>query len=119
MFQESTSLSSSGRYQVLRVLEHDGLSPQTWDSTMWDAQFFYYKAADSLSSGGLGTMGYGLPPPWAAQAAFDRQWIAVCGDGGFQMNPRNGDPGAEPFAGQDCSLNIITWYGCGQCRRVF
>ena len=32
-------------------------------------------------------MGYGLPAAMGAQAAFpDRQVIAVCGDGGFQMN---------------------------------
>ena len=32
-------------------------------------------------------MGYGLPAAMGAQAAFpERQVIAVCGDGGFQMN---------------------------------
>jgi acetolactate synthase-1/2/3 large subunit len=32
-------------------------------------------------------MGYGLPAAMGAQAAYpDRQVIAVCGDGGFQMN---------------------------------
>jgi acetolactate synthase-1/2/3 large subunit len=35
----------------------------------------------------LGTMGYGLPAAMGAQAAFaERQVIAICGDGGFQMN---------------------------------
>jgi acetolactate synthase-1/2/3 large subunit len=55
---------------------------------MWTAQFFKFtKSRTLLSSGGLGTMGYGLPAAMGAQAAFPkRQVIAVCGDGGVQMN---------------------------------
>ncbi|HMN02158.1 biosynthetic-type acetolactate synthase large subunit [Geobacter anodireducens] len=55
---------------------------------MWTAQFFTFtRARTLLSSGGLGTMGYGLPAAMGAQAAYpDRQVIAICGDGGFQMN---------------------------------
>ncbi|MRR05331.1 MAG: biosynthetic-type acetolactate synthase large subunit [Deltaproteobacteria bacterium] len=55
---------------------------------MWTAQFFTFtKPRTLLTSGGLGTMGYGLPAAMGAQAAFtERQVIAVCGDGGFQMN---------------------------------
>lgn len=55
---------------------------------MWTAQFFNFtKPRTLLTSGGLGTMGYGLPAAMGAQAAFlDRQVIAICGDGGFQMN---------------------------------
>ncbi|HBG04226.1 MAG TPA: biosynthetic-type acetolactate synthase large subunit, partial [Geobacter sp.] len=55
---------------------------------MWTAQFFGFTTPRTLlSSGGLGTMGYGLPAAMGAQAAFpDRQVITICGDGGFQMN---------------------------------
>ena len=55
---------------------------------MWTAQFFTFNAPRTLlSSGGLGTMGYGLPAAMGAQAAFPgRQVICVCGDGGVQMN---------------------------------
>ena len=55
---------------------------------MWTAQFFgFTRPRTLLTSGGLGTMGYGLPAAMGAQAAFpQRQVIAVCGDGGFQMN---------------------------------
>lgn len=55
---------------------------------MWTAQFFTFtKPRTLLSSGGLGTMGYGLPAAMGAQAAFPkRQVIVICGDGGFQMN---------------------------------
>ena len=55
---------------------------------MWTAQFFgFTKPRTILSSGGLGTMGFGLPAAMGAQAAFpERQVITICGDGGVQMN---------------------------------
>ncbi|WP_224982787.1 biosynthetic-type acetolactate synthase large subunit [Geomonas agri] len=55
---------------------------------MWTAQFFGFTAPRTLlSSGGLGTMGFGLPAAMGAQAGFpERQVMVVCGDGGFQMN---------------------------------
>ncbi len=55
---------------------------------MWAAQFFKYSRPRTfLSSGGLGTMGYGLPAALGAQAAFPkRQVIDISGDGSFQMN---------------------------------
>jgi acetolactate synthase-1/2/3 large subunit len=55
---------------------------------MWTAQFFgFTQPRTLLTSGGLGTMGFGLPSAMGAQAAFPkRQVISICGDGGFQMN---------------------------------
>ncbi len=55
---------------------------------MWTAQFFRFKQPRTfLTSGGLGTMGYGLPAALGAQMAFpDRQVIDISGDGSFQMN---------------------------------
>jgi acetolactate synthase-1/2/3 large subunit len=54
---------------------------------MWAAQYYPVKHGRSwLTSGGLGTMGYGLPA--AMGAAFgnpDRQVMLVTGDGSFQM----------------------------------
>ncbi|MBN2281571.1 MAG: biosynthetic-type acetolactate synthase large subunit [Candidatus Marinimicrobia bacterium] len=55
---------------------------------MWCAQFIKYKQPRCfLSSGGLGTMGYGLPAAMGAQVANpDRRVVAITGDGGIQMN---------------------------------
>lgn len=55
---------------------------------MWTTQFFEIKGRGQLiTSGGLGTMGYGLPAAiGAAIGNPGREVIAVCGDGGFQMN---------------------------------
>lgn len=54
---------------------------------MWTAQFIKFRKPLSwLSSGGLGTMGYGFPAAMGAKFARpeDEVW-AVVGDGGFQM----------------------------------
>ena len=55
---------------------------------MFSAQFFtHVKPRHFLSSGGLGTMGYGLPAAIGAQIG-NPETLVVCitGDGGFQMN---------------------------------
>ncbi len=55
---------------------------------MWTSQYYTFNNPRSLiTSGGLGTMGYGLPA--AIGAAFgitDRPIVLFCGDGGFMMN---------------------------------
>jgi len=55
---------------------------------MWAAQYYRYNYPRSfISSGGLGTMGYGLPAGIGAKVAKpDRQVIVITGDGGIQMN---------------------------------
>lgn len=54
---------------------------------MWVAQFYRFnKLRSFVSSGGLGTMGYGLPAAVGAQlGAPDKTVILVTGDGSFQM----------------------------------
>lgn len=54
---------------------------------MWAAQFYPFKRSRQwLTSGGLGTMGFGLPAAVGAQLAFPgEKVVAVVGDGGFQM----------------------------------
>lgn len=47
----------------------------------------FKKTRSSITSGGLGTMGFALPAAIGAKlAAKDRTVIAISGDGGFQMN---------------------------------
>ncbi|MHC4882651.1 MAG: biosynthetic-type acetolactate synthase large subunit [Planctomycetota bacterium] len=54
---------------------------------MWAAQFYKYsKPRQFITSGGLGTMGYGLPSAIGAQVAFpDRTVIDIDGDSSFNM----------------------------------
>ncbi len=55
---------------------------------MWAAQFYKYHSPRTwLSSGGLGTMGYGFPAAIGAQVANpDKLVIDIAGDGSIQMN---------------------------------
>jgi len=55
---------------------------------MWSTHFIEYKKPRTfLSSGGLGTMGFGLPAALGAKLGKkDSIVFAICGDGGFQMN---------------------------------
>lgn len=78
------------------VLEkiHDTLGDDTILSTevgqhqMWVAQFYpFTKPRTLLTSGGLGTMGYGTGAALGAQTAFpDRYVVHIAGDGSFRMN---------------------------------
>ena len=54
---------------------------------MWVAQFYpFTQTRQLITSGGLGTMGFGLPAAVGAKLACpDKLVIAVVGDGGFQM----------------------------------
>ena len=58
---------------------------------MWTAQFYPFSRPRSLvTSGGLGTMGFGFPAAIGAQVGNpDRLVINIAGDGSFQMNIRN------------------------------
>lgn len=55
---------------------------------MWIAQYFSFKESRSLlTSGGLGTMGYGLPAALGAQTGCPQKTVFLfVGDGGIMMN---------------------------------
>ncbi|GBD99530.1 acetolactate synthase isozyme 3 large subunit [bacterium BMS3Abin07] len=64
------------------------ISTEVGQNQMWAAQFFKYdKPRSLLTSGGLGTMGYGFPAAIGAQLANpNRTVIDIAGDGSIQMN---------------------------------
>lgn len=64
------------------------ITTEVGQNQMWACQFFKYdKPRTFLTSGGLGTMGYGFPAAIGAQLAFpDKLVIDIAGDGSIQMN---------------------------------
>ena len=64
------------------------VSTEVGQNQMWAAQFFTYRHPRTLlTSGGLGTMGYGFPAAIGAQLAFpDKLVVDIAGDGSIQMN---------------------------------
>ena len=53
---------------------------------LWSADNYVMKEGRFLTTGGMGTMGYSIPAAIGARMfAPDKQTVAVCGDGAFQM----------------------------------
>ena len=53
---------------------------------MWEAQYYHHESPSLVTSGGLGTMGFGLPAAIGAKLARpDAEVWAIVGDGGIQM----------------------------------
>lgn len=72
-----------------RVLKGEGvIATDVGQHQMWSALHLTYRNPNSIiSSGGGGTMGFGLPSAIGAQVACpDKKIISIVGDGGFQMN---------------------------------
>jgi acetolactate synthase-1/2/3 large subunit len=74
--------------ELHRLTKGDALiSTDVGQHQMWVAQFYpFSRPRQLITSGGLGTMGFGLPAAIGAQLALpDQLVVAVVGDGGFQM----------------------------------
>lgn len=70
---------------------------QIWTATHYE----FTEARSFLTSGGLGTMGYGLPAAIGAAVAYpDRHVVCITGDGSFQMNMQ------EIMTAVDLGLNV-------------
>ena len=81
----------SGPYMVEKIYEMASdaiIVTEVGQHQMWAAQYFKYKKPRTLlTSGGLGTMGYGLGAAIGAQTANpDKQVSNIAGDGCFRMN---------------------------------
>ncbi len=75
--------------KIYEVTKGDAIiTTEVGQNQMWAAQYYKYdKPRTLLTSGGLGTMGYGFPAAIGAQFAFpDRLVIDIAGDGSIQMN---------------------------------
>ncbi|MDU3524878.1 biosynthetic-type acetolactate synthase large subunit [Clostridium sp.] len=78
LFRKLSELDDGGFVIATEVGQHQ----------MWAAQYFDYKYPRSfISSGGLGTMGFGLGASIGAQIALkNKQVFNIAGDGSFGMN---------------------------------
>ena len=74
--------------QIYEVTQGDAIiTTEVGQHQMWAAQYYHFRQPRKwITSGGLGTMGYGFPAAIGAQAAFpDAVVIDIAGDGSFQM----------------------------------
>jgi acetolactate synthase-1/2/3 large subunit len=75
--------------QVYQVTEGEAyISSDVGQHQMFAAQYYPFKYPRQwINSGGLGTMGFGLPAAMGVKLAFpDKQVVCVTGDGSIQMN---------------------------------
>lgn len=87
--QEGNELKPQKLIEMIHELT-DGEAVVTTDvgqHQMWAAQYYKFKQPNRLvTSGGLGTMGFGLPAAIGAQMAEpNRTCVSIVGDAGFQM----------------------------------
>lgn len=74
--------------EINQIFSEAVITTDVGQNQLWATQFLELTEQKKLlTSGGLGTMGYGFPAALGAKLGNpDRDVIAICGDGGFQMN---------------------------------
>ncbi|MCR5772874.1 MAG: biosynthetic-type acetolactate synthase large subunit [Butyrivibrio sp.] len=75
--------------KLAKKMDDDGIFvADVGQNQIWATAFFRIKEHQRfMTSGGMGTMGYAIPAALGAKLAdSDRQVVASCGDGGFQMS---------------------------------
>jgi acetolactate synthase-1/2/3 large subunit len=91
-YEDSADAEIKPQYMIQALYEATGgeaiVTSDVGQHQMWTAQYFHFsKPRRWINSGGLGTMGFGLPAAMGAQVGCpDRLVCCVAGDGSVQMN---------------------------------
>jgi acetolactate synthase-1/2/3 large subunit len=91
-YDDSEDSEIKPQYMIEALYEATGgdaiITSDVGQHQMWAAQYYHFsKPRRWINSGGLGTMGVGLPfALGAAVACPDKTVVGVCGDGSVQMN---------------------------------
>src|SRR5687767_9322672 len=91
-YEDSTDTEIKPQYMVQALYEATGgdaiVCSDVGQHQMWTAQYFHFNRPRTwINSGGLGTMGFGLPAGLGAKVGCpDQQVVCIAGDGSVQMN---------------------------------
>ncbi len=91
-YEDSADAEIKPQYMVQALYEATGgeaiVTSDVGQHQMWAAQYFHFgKPRRWINSGGLGTMGFGLPAAMGAQVGCPDQLVCcIAGDGSVQMN---------------------------------
>jgi acetolactate synthase-1/2/3 large subunit len=91
-YQDSSDSEIKPQYMIQALYEATGgdaiVTSDVGQHQMWTAQYYdFHKPRRWINSGGLGTMGFGLPAAMGAKVGCpDQMVVCVAGDGSVQMN---------------------------------
>ncbi len=91
-YQDSTDSEIKPQFMIQALYEATGgdaiVTSDVGQHQMWAAQYYHFPAPRRwINSGGLGTMGFGLPAAMGAKIGCpDQTVICIAGDGSVQMN---------------------------------
>jgi acetolactate synthase-1/2/3 large subunit len=91
-YEDSKDAEIKPQYMIQALYEATGgdaiVTSDVGQHQMWTAQYFHFREPRQwINSGGLGTMGFGLPAAMGAKVGRpDRTVVCVSGDGSVQMN---------------------------------
>ena len=91
-YEDSTDAEIKPQYMIQALYEATGgdaiVTSDVGQHQMWAAQYFHFaKPRRWINSGGLGTMGFGLPAAMGAKVGCpDATVVCIAGDGSVQMN---------------------------------
>ena len=91
-YEDSTDSEIKPQYMIQALYEATGgdaiVTSDVGQHQMWTAQYYDFPAPRRwINSGGLGTMGFGLPAAMGAKVGCpDQTVVCIAGDGSVQMN---------------------------------
>ncbi|MBV8218859.1 MAG: acetolactate synthase large subunit, partial [Solirubrobacterales bacterium] len=91
-YEDSTDSEIKPQYMIQALYEATGgdaiVASDVGQHQMWAAQYFAFREPRLwINSGGLGTMGFGVPAAMGAKVGCpDRTVVCIAGDGSVQMN---------------------------------
>ncbi len=91
-YEDSTDSEIKPQYMIQALYEATGgqaiVTSDVGQHQMWAAQYYHFPEPRRwINSGGLGTMGFGLPAAMGAKVGCpDQTVVCIAGDGSIQMN---------------------------------
>src|SRR5947207_2247217 len=91
-YEESSDAEIKPQYMIKALYEATGgeaiVTSDVGQHQMWTAQYYHFPQPRRwINSGGLGTMGFGLPAAMGAKVGCpDQTVVCIAGDGSVQMN---------------------------------
>ncbi len=91
-YEDSTDAEIKPQYMIQALFEATGgdaiVTSDVGQHQMWAAQYFHFGGPRRwINSGGLGTMGFGLPAAMGAKVGCPEETVVcIAGDGSVQMN---------------------------------